>query len=46
MNPWDIDPSLYAALWRMLREWYLRRSAAKNPPTPLPPSGCEAGCRS
>lgn len=45
MNPWDIDPSLYAAFWRMLREWYLRRQAAKGVPKALPQSGPRAGCR-
>ena len=45
MNPWDIDPSLYAALWRMLREWYARRKAVNPVPHVRPGSGRNAGCR-
>lgn len=45
MNPWDIDPSLYAAFWRLLREWYLRRYGQKTPTPPVPDSERPAGCR-
>lgn len=47
MNAWDIDPDLYDSLWRLLREWYLRRreaqshASAKTAPEP----GRHAGCR-
>lgn len=44
MNPWDIDPSLYAAFWRLLRAWYRRRKAGKTP-SPVPPADPAAGCR-
>lgn len=45
MNPWDIDPSLYAAFWRMLREWYVRRQAQRSLPQPLTKPAPRAGCR-
>ncbi len=44
MNPWDIDPSLYAALWRLLRAAYRRGRGAKTP-QPAPPADRPAGCR-
>ena len=47
MNPWDIDPDLYASLWRLLREWYLKRQEARSRPAPrpAPEPGPQAGCR-
>jgi hypothetical protein len=44
MNPWDIDPSLYAALWRLPCEWYLRRQADRTFPHPAD-GRRSAGCR-
>lgn len=45
MNLWDIDPNLYAPLWRLLREWYLRRKQSQALPRPAPKPGPHAGCR-
>lgn len=45
MNPWDIDPSLYAAFWRALREWYLRRQADKEAAKRKDDAVRAAGCR-
>lgn len=42
MNAWDIDPNLYASLWRLLREWYLERRKARKT---APEAGRHAGCR-
>jgi hypothetical protein len=44
MNAWDIDPNLYASLWRLLREWYLNRKSLKSAPSPVK-RGRQAGCR-
>lgn len=46
MNAWDLDPNLYAPLWRSLRNWYRRRKpspALSRPAHPKP--GPHAGCR-
>lgn len=47
MNPWDIDPDLYASLWKLLREWYLKRREARARPLPrlARAPGRQAGCR-
>lgn len=46
MNAWDIDPDLYASLWRQLRQWYRRRKQSQAlPPPAAPPPGPHAGCR-
>lgn len=39
MNPWDIDPNLYASLWKLLHDWYTQRKLLKAKPVP------DAGCR-
>lgn len=45
MNAWDIDPNLYAPLWRLLREWYRRRKESKALRRRGPAPGPHAGCR-
>lgn len=47
MNPWDIDPHLYAPLWKLLRDWYLERKQARSRalPRPVRQPGRQAGCR-
>ena len=47
MNPWDIDPHLYASLWKLLRGWYLDRKEARSRSRPrtVPKPGRQAGCR-
>ena len=46
MNPWDLDPNLYAPLWRSLREWYSRRKQYRGRPRDAAPKpGPQAGCR-
>ncbi len=42
MNFWDIDPNLYAPLWKLLREWYLKRRRLKGKANPCPDAGCRA----
>jgi hypothetical protein len=42
MNFWDIDPNLYAPLWKLLREWYARRQSSKSKAKPCPDPGCRA----
>lgn len=42
MNPWDIDPSLYASLWKHLRDWYVQRNLLKSKAKPCPDAGCRA----
>lgn len=47
MNPWDIDPALYAPLWRWLLAWLRRRAAMRaarldKGPRPEGPAGCRS----
>ncbi len=44
MNAFDLDPNLYAPLWRWLRAWYLRRKQLRALPAPAQPRP-QAGCR-
>ncbi len=45
MNAWDIDPNLYATLWRLLREAYRRRTQAQVLARAAQKRHPHAGCR-